>query len=773
VFPVVIFFFSSLTAILLMGLLRLILLVGGAIHRGKGHGRMILTVVTGLVGPLAGLLLNRKVPFPADFQSTGVYLMATLNGLILLFPVEGPSLRHRAVWLAQCALLPFSAYFMVVFLPFLPLSLLAIIAMGSGLLMLVPLALFVIHAQQLAAGWRAVRTGGAVAAWTVAGIVALLLIPGTFVVRAQLDKMALRTALNYSYSPDYDASRFGGDRDALRRGLEHLRDFKSGLRLPFLSGCYSQIVFGGLVLPDAKLQSLYLRFFGEPLPTANPDRLGMYFSGQNRRNWGSGWRTTRPPTNTVELVSLKTTRAVEGDCETTSAKLVLRNTGTEQAEYATQVHLPAGVFVSGFWLVVNGERVAGRIFERKAALWVYESIRDLIRRDPGLLFYRDPSTVELRVFPFAPGETRTTELELIWPRGLEPNLRLADRALDTTSEVKVPSYVIASGGDQGRLLVASPRQLRASGSQPTPEAPYLHVIIDASAGADPAALAQRIPALALQAGAIHDVVVSAANYEFATVPDAPAPIEEAGSLAKRLRLPSRGAFCRDRALKCALAWHDKHAPSRKVVLGVITGSGSDMVVADEDLSYFAAWHPTVAGYLELSGTNAIRGLDFQHKPVKSVLQETTSLSVDGATVQVPLANDEPVAIALPLGQAGDRAITNERYRKGAAAWLRYAGWLRHPAGRDMERRSIVADSRVAQILTPLTSFIVVENSAQWRLLESKEKQKLKNHDELELEKAPEPSSWLLAVGLAVWVFWRRRLRALRRTDLRQPTTFNL
>ena len=51
---------------------------------------------------------------------------------------------------------------------------------------------------------------------------------------------------------------------------------------------------------------------------------------------------------------------------------------------------------------------------------------------------------------------------------------------------------------------------------------------------------------------------------------------------------------------------------------------------------------------------------------------------------------------------------------------------------------------------------MVENSAQWRLLEQKEKQKLDNADALEIQKAPEPETWLLAAGFAVWMWWRRR-----------------
>jgi hypothetical protein len=751
---VIIAFFTGLTSLLVMALLRLLLLAGQVLQRAGGHGRLALLTLVGIAGPLGGLVLNVHIPFPADFQSVQVYVLALLNGLFLLLPVEGPRLQHRLAWLAQCALFAFTTYFMVVFLPFLPLALLAIVAVGSGLLMLVPLVLFVLHAQQLAAGWRAVRAGREVAGWTAAAVAAALLLPGGFALRTHLDREALHAALDHVHSPDYAQGRFTGDLAALQRGLENLRDFKAGLQLPFLSGYYNQMVFGGLVLPDTKLRNLYLTFFGRSLPDADPSKLnvGLFGSGRRGSLWG-GWRGAPPPTNTVDLVSLETVRAVEGDCETATATLVLKNGGSLPAEFVTQLRLPPGVFVSGYWLHINGERVAGRVFEKKAALWVYEMIRDMTRRDPGLVLYRQPDVVELRVFPLAAGETRTTEIELIWPLGMEPPIRLAEQALDTAAPVKSPPYVVAAAGEQGRLLVVAPPRLRESGATPVRDPPYLHVLVDASVGADPKALAGRARELAKRVAGVREVVVSAANFEVDTPQRAPESLEKLDALAAALTLPARGGFCRDRALKSALAWHEAHAPQRPVVLGVVMADGPRVVLPDEDLAYFAAWHPSVAGYLESRSNGVVQALNFRHEPVDTVACELTSLAAAGSAVLVPLQGASPVAFALPVGEG---SITNERYLKAAGAWLRYVGWLRQPAGREEERARIVEASRAANVLTPLSSFIVVENSAQWRLLEDKEKQKLANQDALEIQKAPEPATWLLAGGLFGWMWWRRK-----------------
>ena len=58
----------------------------------------------GLLAPLGGLLLNRKIPFPCDFQSPGVYVLTVLNGLVLLLPSSRSPNRAALLWLARSGL---------------------------------------------------------------------------------------------------------------------------------------------------------------------------------------------------------------------------------------------------------------------------------------------------------------------------------------------------------------------------------------------------------------------------------------------------------------------------------------------------------------------------------------------------------------------------------------------------------------------------------------------------------------------------------------------
>jgi len=61
---------------------------------------------------------------------------------------------------------------------------------------------------------------------------------------------------------------------------------------------------------------------------------------------------------------------------------------------------------------------------------------------------------------------------------------------------------------------------------------------------------------------------------------------------------------------------------------------------------------------------------------------------------------------------------------------------------------------------PSTGMIVVENTAQWKIMEKKEKQAMSNHSALDFEdqqqtSASEPPWWLMLILLLVFVKGRR------------------
>lgn len=98
--------------------------------------------------------------------------------------------------------------------------------------------------------------------------------------------------------------------------------------------------------------------------------------------------------------------------------------------------------------------------------------------------------------------------------------------------------------------------------------------------------------------------------------------------------------------------------------------------------------------------------------------------------------------------------------QGLEAWMAAVRMDLYPEQEGGLFPEAVRLAREAGILTPPTSLMVVENSAQWKMLERKEKQKTAAAKEFDFEEeqavTPEPSTWmLLALGLTALAGWKR------------------
>ena len=112
--PVVLF---ASTPVMLLAFLRLLLWGYAAVGQS-----MALLVVSGLLLPLGGLALNRSLPFPCDLQDWRVYALTVVNSAALCLPFSATRLRGGLPWMARAVMYPFSLYFFLLFLPFLPFS---------------------------------------------------------------------------------------------------------------------------------------------------------------------------------------------------------------------------------------------------------------------------------------------------------------------------------------------------------------------------------------------------------------------------------------------------------------------------------------------------------------------------------------------------------------------------------------------------------------------------------------------------------------------------
>jgi hypothetical protein len=770
----------ALCLAVLVIVIRSLLVILHHARRSRFGDERVIIVLVALVLPLVGLLINRAIPFPADFQSGEVYTLVLLNTAILLFA----SLWHERTPLLSfgllCTSFPFSLYFFIVFLPYTPLSVLGLIVFGLGMLVLSPSLLLVVHLHLLNATRRHARLTHDARRLTLTGLVCASLLPGFFVGRALADRAALHAALDYVYTPSINAAdlRYSGSLVNLRRALDSHRTYKSGRYCPLLSDFYSWAVFDHLILPDDKLARLENVFFGQrPSPASSTTTSSdESFTAPNVRA-RTRIRAAAAPNRAVTETALALRTAPAGESNTTvTLRLTLANARPSLglAEYVKTLPLPAGVFVQGFRLSVNGQLVPGRIVEKKTALWVYTMIRDTERRDPGLLIYRDPGELELRVYPIAANSPATVEIDFLFPVTVDlprfaESLRDPARALMQLSGSLTPQLTRSR---QGTLLTGplDPVPL------PTVERePYLHLIVDRSLAhgydGDLAfalrAIAQRFPAarLARITLANHDVV----DYVTPLTPISELLVRPAPLLGHLLA--ASGDLALDLAVAHGLRQHREfeldHLPSTRPVpprpLFVILSRHAEPRTFVLDRS--AAWIDLVPS-LELYERGAdATWLTHAAKPATAPLlrlgdsvrplRPNRFIHFTPSTdIRVPEYWSPDTTRWLPLAVPNVQSATP--WAEAAALHLVQHDYARSPGDAGPTLKSLVHASRDTGILLPETSYIVVENAAQWRLLEESERQKLGQNTALAFRETPAPSAWWLVPAFLLWLAFRHR-----------------
>lgn len=779
--------------IMFIGITRALLLGLRQIHLWGPTGERVAIVVFAAVLPLCGLLLNRAIPFPENFQAWEVYALVLLNTGILLLASARHVRQPRLSFYLLSATFPFSLYFFIVFLPYTPLSILAVLAMGVGFLVLTPILLFVLHLYLL----HKSRSSLAISAerWRVntLGVLMFLLLPAFFTVRGLADKAALNAALDYVYLPSITGENliYPGSLTNLRRALNSHRDYKNGIYYPLLSDFYSWLVFDHLVLPDDKLDRLEKTFFGAAGSRLNNDpfQKGMNLWGSERSvrdRTRMPRRGSMPHTVSVSALTVNAGAATPERAITTLT-LTLKNDGRQPAEFIQTLPLPAGVYVSGFRLHMAGHLVPGRIFEKKTALWVYTMIRDSERRDPGLLYYRTRDELELRVFPVDPETPSVVEIDFLTSRAL------ADA--DLSSRSRDPAVVMADfARGLSPELVSAANEVAvtgvASGNFPAVESePYLHLIVDRSLdNAYSGNLADTLRGLREKYPKARRARVTLANFNVADLVPQLTPLDQLASALDGNaweRMPRSGALALDLCLARAIRQHrdldldrktgDARPPATPIFV-ILSAKASPRPL---ELPVTENWRDLLAGLSvdelgadgvfirHLAGAdsapwfrlgNAMRPLATRQAlrfPAPAEKTRALQFWSPKSAAWETVADASPTADASPWSDA-------------VALQLQEQDHDRAPGTFASRLKGLVAASRESGILTPLTSYIVVENSAQWRMLEMSERQKLDQNSALEFRETPAPpAAWVMG-GFLLWLLFRRWRERTTREEASVP-----
>ena len=746
-------------------------------------GHLVLLLVVGLAAPLAGLALNSRVPFPCDFQSIFVYILAVVNGLVLLIHFKEGTKREVLAWFLRCLFYPFSLYFFLVFLPFLPLSLIAITALGSGFLILAPVALFIVHSRKLFDEGKRVASLLGLKGAVLLFIAGFSVIPAILVIRASLDRHTLMQAVDAVYNPDYTQSTVQIEPESVRRSLLKLRDMKDGIFLPFISSFYNKVVFNGMVLPDYKMNEMYLMFFGEEMPKS---KSSGGFNFRNRTSFRN--QPVAMPERNVEISDLKVEEQQEGEFIRADIQLTLNNRGEAQSEFVSEIQLGEGVLVSGYWLDINKEKVSGRIFEKKTAMWIYHMIRDLSQMDPGLLIYKSDNTLKLSVYPFAKDEQRLTGIELLYPAGMKPIVRIDGKLVAFHSPAaEKPSTLLAAKSANSTSIVVPEEALKALPK--LKRKPYLHFIVDSSAKAKEsfASFGKKMMNLAAGFSDTTECKITLANYDTTDLTSNLVSVDEIEKImtgASEKSKTFKGSFCYERAIAQKILEFDSMSTrdingELRVPIYIVVKAPQSKSVCIGNMAAFERLVPDSRTYYIIRDDAALLAKQFSHEeeivseiaaPEPVVLFESGN-SIKACTEDsdwgfVDLCNENEIQVFEPNQKKfitiKDFEILDNTaaYAQGLAALERYRRTVYSPQSLNEELPEIVKISKDSGIMNPLTSYIVVENSAQSKMLERKEKQKLNSNQALEFDEFMEspapPVLFLIPFTFVLLAIKRRR-----------------
>ncbi|MPR35617.1 MSEP-CTERM sorting domain-containing protein [Salmonirosea aquatica] len=718
--------------------------------------QLICKIVIAILFPLWGLVVNNGHFFSfvggrgdsgvfGNFNSYWFYGLAVLNGILICLPSLENKAYRLALFLGRSLTFAYTLYFFVVFLPFLPLSVLVIIVIGLGFLMLTPLVLFVIHVDALARDFAFLKRYFSGKILTLGSVLAFLIIPAVITADYWHHKQVLYEALDYLYTPDY-AKNYALDARSLERTLHHVKSHKYPSRIflssekqPYLSAWFNAVVLNNLTLSDAKISTIERVFLGAPPRPVLPESIQNDSIGITQISTRSTFDSTQNAWRSwVDF------------------RLTNRATNPWLAEYATTFTLPAGCWISDYYLYVGARKEMGILAEKKAALWVFSQIRNE-NRDPGLLYYLTGNKVAFRVFPFAAREVRRTGIEFIHKEPVTLNiggqaiaLGRGTPAASQTSDHKADDPVGYVSAREKQALERVQRK------------PYYHFLVDVSEREEQyqKELMKRIDTL-LARNLIdrQNAHISFVNAYVTTMP-------MGDDWKQKFSAQTfEGGFYLDRAVKTALVEAYTNQRNTYPVLVVCTDYLLNAVL-EKDLPDFAFLAPEGDLFYELQADGSL----LPHPFSTNSAEGTLDLQLERTVLKYPVSadsvvylrdSDEPEIFLKSKRIRGPEAeIKAKSWRSALLMQGQWLSQVLHPETSQREWPGLVKNSFLAHIMTPVTSYLVVENEAQKAILKKKQAQALANNKSLDLgeeaQRMTEPGLYVLALLLAIFIWYRER-----------------
>lgn len=697
-----------------------------------------------LLLPLLGLCVSNGIIGPGftqsifgNFKHPIFYIIATLNGILICLPAF-ENIYYRLIrFFGLIICYPYTLYFFFVFLPYLPIS---IVAVGVGFMMLAPLLLFILQTNELNTEFRFLKQLYPPIKISVGAVVALITIPLTITIFNLRDKRILTDALDYVYNTEYSKT-YILDRESLLQTLTKIRQNKAhnsffNENIPFITAYYNWLVLDNMILSDVKINTLEQIFFGEPAKQVN-----------------TTLNTTISP---VKLSDIKVKSRFDEKQQAWISLLDLTLTNTDSANlvsYETEFSLPEGCWITDYYLNIGNRREQGILAEKKSALWVFSQIRNE-NRDPGILYYLSGNKIAFKIFPFSAKEVRKSGITFTHKTPVTLNLdgnmvKMGNIRPDHNSKVESVNHTTYIPADEKSKLQLVRRK------------PIYHFIIDVSKdqskhiGSYTARIEHLISKHHLKKDDIRLQLTSTFSTEI--------PMDKNWK-TQLSRQPFDGGFYLDGIMKKILLNSYQTNDGTFPILIVLTDTLKNAIV-QHDFSDFKITYPENSNFYELDNRNKLWVHSFLTNP-KLRLNETSEILNSVPVYAWPnvknpgayLPNDHQSSIIIDTQtESGNVKTEKKSWLSGLdlqGAWIRNTLNINHSEDTHFK---IVKQSMLSGVLSPSTSFIALENKAQKMALLKKQSQILSGNKNLdpdeETQSMAEPNLYLLmALLLSFFIF---------------------
>ncbi len=709
---------------------------------------LVWKIVIALIFPLLGLALNVGMDHLfGNFSNIWFYVLAIINAMLICAPNLKNMPYRLSLFIGRGVTFSYTSYFFLVFLPYLPISIVAIIAMGLGFLMLTPLVLFVVHVNQISVDWSYLQAYFSKKLLWAVLLGAMSVLPLLMTAVHFKDRLVLTQALNYIYSPDY-SKKYSINKNALSKTLHVVTQRKKNFTvpIPYLSAWFKWIVLGNMTLSYDKMNTIE----------------NVFFNTQNYKNTIQSDDRGSKNVN-ISGLSVKSSYDAEAKIWTSwvDLKITNHNSSARFAEYVTTIHLPPGCWINDYYLYVGDTKDKGILTEKKSAVWVFSQIRNE-NKDPGLLYYLTGNKVAFRVFPFAKNEIRKTGIQFIHkePVSIDIDGRAVRLGQNTNRDV------LAKKIESGSMTYVSVKEKQRLVK--VLRKPVYNFVVDMSVNKEKFAdqYAKTIKSFVKQ----HNIDTAAARIVYTNTYVTRKPFESLVSMPRsndvKYEGKYEGGFYLERAIQTIL--FDAYTqPSDTYPVIIVVAENLENAVIQKDFSDFSMAYPDKGVFYHLDLAGHFRTHSLSRNP-KCPLKKVEMLPHNRSNYVLAWPNHQSPKAYLP-----DNALPSLVYQKTHKDTLFDEGdwsfglllqgmWLDHvfyPYHNKDKWLELVKKSFASKIMTPLTSYIVVENEAQKVMLKKAQKQALSGNNSLDLgedvARMSEPSMVLMLIAVTALLMVRR------------------